>query len=276
MLYPPLPDIEDMLKSIPEEQRPHALEYQKTSRLNSDVCATAASLYGLDWGNASAPNVTERLPHSVLHIRNLMRRWLHGMRDAFLVSGNAQALAWLAAEPVPDLLKERIRRQSSACAKDNLPPLPGQVRRLIEWGNGMLPRPLCFLLDQPDGHGGWLAWMVATEVDYATDCDLLIEEAIDGPVDPLAGMVQAWNRSRIAEVVGEVIGELSPERVDLIRQLAALPPSGESARPGHIHLRAIGNHSILCGTPLGGKDDPRRHYQDIYRRLARWLSIPAD
>lgn len=121
----------------------------------------------------------------------------------------------------------------------------------------------------------WQGWLASSEVDYATDKDVLIEPD-DGVADPIAGMVQTWNplTLEVPDVV-RILARLSPYRLSIIEEVANERGghlSGQ-ARPGRIAIRVTASgRSVLTGSPLGVADDPRHEYQEIYRELAGSVS----
>jgi hypothetical protein len=196
-----------------------------------------------------------------------------------------------AAPPVSDpprwlreRLQQRVRAQRAAFA-----PIPtaGQIVRVDEaiGLDGPLehdrPYPLTVLLGEPTGHRLiWYGWLVAPETDYASDADLILEEA-DGPRDPLAGLVQLWNPVYLyVPSANKVLAQLPPDRLAAARALAldflTQPPPPARPEPGVlIERRTSQGHLLLTGTPLGGADDPRRRYRTLYRAAADLLREPV-
>ena len=139
--------------------------------------------------------------------------------------------------------------------------------------------PLAFFLRAQGVRAGsgyrWQGWLVSSEIDYATDKDVLIEPS-DGVADPMAGMIQTWNpvTLEIPDVV-RVLARLSTYRLSLIEEVANEKAGNlpEQARPGRIAIRSTASgRVVLTGSPLGGNDDPRHEYREIYRELAASLS----
>jgi hypothetical protein len=241
----------------------------------------------------------------------LMRRWLEN--DPLLPAATRAALeadplarsrradgeapppdaepASSAATPVPDpprWLRERIQQRVRAQRATFSPvPTPGQIVRVDEaiGPDGPLehdqPYPLAVLLDRPTEHRAiGYGWLVAAETDYASDADLILEEA-DGPRDPLAGLVQLWNPVYVyLPSTHGVLAQLPPDRLAAVRALAldflTRPPPDLRPEPGVlIERRTSQGHRVLTGTPLGRSDDPRRRYRTLYRAAADLLREPV-
>lgn len=245
-LYPPLPDIEDLLQS--------------TVKISMHAAAPDRNLAGLGSSRFGL------LP-GLQFCKVTARKFSDPVTDWFQVSRFAQALAQSAAEPIPALLQARFRRQASSQFPKDQQAQAGQLRWLIRLGETTPPHPICYMLNQPTEGEYWSAWLVAPEADYASDRDVLLEE-IDSPLDPIARMVQTWNIAVLPGSAGQAIGQLPPERLAQVRSVASGTGTSEQPRPGRIHLWPIGNGSVLCGTPLGDATDPRHTYQQIYRELA--------
>ena len=181
--------------------------------------------------------------------------------------------AQLASEPLPEFIADLIQRQADAFqANPPAPPAVGQIRCLAAIPEGRsLGRNVGVLLGAHLGGKRWSGWMVVQEVDYASDRDLVIE-ADDGPIDPVAGMVQTWNPVR-ALIDGQerILGKLSPLRLAAVMALAEAPQAGGGAqpRPGKVYGWDLAEGIVVTtGTPLGGTDDPRHAYRALYRQLA--------
>lgn len=213
----------------------------------------------------------------------------HARRDALDTAVVDHAL--LEEAPVPPLppdLRALIRqRVASRTAAFSPIPKPGQIVRIDEvrgpqgalhWD---LSRPLAVLLNAPtETPQVWYGWLVTAEVDYASDGDWLLG-AEDQPCDPLARMVQLWNPVHVyLPSISRVLAELRPERLAAVRALAAAfvtePPSDSAqAQPGRIVRRTVGDYAVRTGTPLGGADDPRHRYQQLYHAYAEAVREPA-
>ena len=193
--------------------------------------------------------------------------------------------------PMPDWLSELIARKVAAReARFSDIPQPGQIR-LIEEAIGPqgplgldLRHPLAVCLDSPyPGQPDiWYGWLTTPEVDYAGYWDVLLEEA-DQPCDPLAGMVRLQAPVCVyLPSTRRVLCQLSPARLAAIRSTVAemLDPDAQpevSARPGHIAVRQTANgHTVLTGTPLGGDDDPRWRYRQLYEAMLPVLREPVE
>ena len=190
--------------------------------------------------------------------------------------------------PMPPDLQALIRqRVASRQATFSRLPTPGQIVRIdeVRSPNGPLhwdlPRPLTVLLVEPTAtRQVWYGWLVTAESDYAGYWDLLLGAA-DEPCDPLARMVQLWNPVHVyLPSVSRVLAELTPERLAAVQALAvecatAPEPDPAQAQPGRIVRRQVAGHWIHTGTPLGGPDDPRHRYQQLYHAYAAAVREPA-
>ncbi|MBA3031696.1 MAG: hypothetical protein KKF85_17040 [Gammaproteobacteria bacterium] len=183
----------------------------------------------------------------------------------------------LASDPLPDFITDLIQRQAAARqAHPQAPPAVGQIRCLSSvpaaaGESRPLARNVGVLLGAHLGGKRWSGWLVAQEVDYASDRDLVIE-ADDGPVDPIAGMVQTWNPVRVL-IDGQehILGKLSPLRLAAVMALAEAQQAGGGARPrpGKVYGWDLAEGIVVAtGTPLGDPDDPRHAYRALYRQLA--------
>jgi hypothetical protein len=129
--------------------------------------------------------------------------------------------------------------------------------------------------------GVWDGLVVAGELDYAAQFDVFIEEG-DEPVDPAMRFIQAWNPVKIVpRVQCRRLGVLSAARLAAIAEvskeaLAGSAPSSLPASLTRIGLRQLqSGASVVTGTSLGNLNDPRRHYQSLYKALAREASVPS-
>ena len=153
---------------------------------------------------------------------------------------------------------------------------------LLDW---QLNCPLYALIDEPspDNDKVWLGWMVSPDADYASWWDVVLE-ADDSPLDPVCSVVQLWNPVKLYwPMAKRLCGHLSATRMQVLRACAAEmlfsnhEPEGTPC-PGRIGLRSIETMpkaSILCGSPLGGPDDPRHAYQEMYYNFSEALLEPA-
>lgn len=136
------------------------------------------------------------------------------------------------------------------------------------------PDALVVLLSNESGEPGrWSGWVVAQEPDYASCWDVVFEED-DGPIDPIAAVVQLWNPVTVRVPSGAVLlGQLSPDRLEALRSVESEYKSGQlpdvRPRPGQVGIRRVGRYSLLTGTPLGGADDLRHAFQALYRQAAQ-------
>jgi hypothetical protein len=187
---------------------------------------------------------------------------------------------------IPPVLADLIRRRVAADqAFAPEAPAVGQIRALLtvpdETGLGARPvrRTFGILLGASLGGARWRGWLVAQEVDYATDRDLVIESE-DGPCSPEAGMVQTWNEIGVALDGSEpLLGRLSPQRLEAVVCLAGRIPPAENtvaSHPGRVGAWDLKEGmAVVTGTPLGNASDPRREYQEIYRSLGQLFPIAA-
>ena len=170
---------------------------------------------------------------------------------------------------LPAFLRDKIRRRvSSRMAQFDTQPRAGQIWRFDGSPDNLLP--LCVLLDHQQDEHRWQGWLAAAETDYATDKDVLLEP-VDEPFDPLAGMVQTWNRVAVDIRKGSrVLAQLADSRLAAIREVANDQcKSGGGARPGFVApLRTNSGATVLAGTRITHPEDSRRRYQSLYRAAA--------
>ena len=213
-----------------------------------------------------------------------------------------EAIRTVATEPLIDIVdadqvklplavRERIARRAAAAslASERLPvaghivrierivtPRPGQL-------DAVMLAPLHVLLDAPsDAPGIWHGWLVTGETDYAGWWDFVLQEE-DGPFDPEAAMVQIWNPVQMwLPAASRVVGRLALARLQALRALAGEfatgveTPSSVAPWPGRVAVRETGGGLlVVSGSPLGGADDPRHRYQEIYFAAAEAVREPA-
>lgn len=146
--------------------------------------------------------------------------------------------------------------------------------------------PMTVILDKPTEHKlVWTGWVAASETDYASCWDMVLDAEEDVPLDPLVEMVQVWNSVKIyLPSIEKTIGELSTERFALVKTLANEYQYSETetdientipSEPGVINLRWIDDKQVLTGTPLSDEDDPRWYYQELYFEAANVIREPA-
>lgn len=178
-----------------------------------------------------------------------------------------------ADDEMPAFLRDKIRqRVSSRTAQFASQPQAGQIWRFD--GTEESAAPLCVLLNNLQGEHNWQGWLVASETDYATDRDVLLEPQ-DEPFDPLAGMVQTWNPLTVDIRLGSrVLAQLAAHRLAGIREVAAGQcESGGGARPGFVApLKTNSGATVLAGTRISHPEDPRHRYQSLYRTAAQSLA----
>ena len=196
------------------------------------------------------------------------------------VDATDTAAEWLLdnSTPIPPQIAElHARRVATREHFANFTtPQPGQMRlcpsEQLDW-------PLAVLLWRPMPSGNWEGWLMASETDYATPMDVLLDTE-DEPYDPLLAMVQLWNRVEVRIAPEQrVLGQLSPARLEVLAHAAQTPamvPDTVSAEPGTVIERLVADrHLVLCGTPLGDATDPRHDYQQLYRQAAARIAAPA-
>ena len=146
-----------------------------------------------------------------------------------------------------------------------------------EWASGRLVQMtvngavLGVLLDRLVQGRQWSGWFAASESNWASEFDVLLEPK-DEPFEPMFGVIQAWNPVTVDcsdDLQARTVCEISTMRLAAIRAVALECASGlkvaTPVEPGRIALRtAAGGFSVLTGTPLGPKD-VRYNYQNAYR-----------
>ncbi|MDQ7974128.1 MAG: hypothetical protein REJ24_16265 [Rhodocyclaceae bacterium] len=183
--------------------------------------------------------------------------------------------------PLEDLLLPltELARRREAVAARAFPArwAPGRLVSVLHDG-----RLLGVLLDRCTcGAGGerWHGWMAASEADWASACDVLLEPG-DEPFEPLFGMVQTWNPVTLVpapQLCARVLGEVSATRLAALRavadECAARAATGIAPVPGRIALRTVADtFTVLSGTPLAPEGDPRTAYQALYAEAAARLN----
>ena len=181
-----------------------------------------------------------------------------------------------ASLQMPEFLRTMVqRRVLSQSVHTDTAPAVGQIRAVRVMG-----RQCGVLLGSHWGQQCWSGWMVARELDYAGDRDLVLE-AGSAPLAPEAALVQTWNplRCRIGNEA-PLWGKLAPALLATVFELADSDSADDTfvaPRPGLIGLRGLqSGATVLTGTPLGDDADPRHAYQDLYRTWAMSLRTQAD
>ena len=191
---------------------------------------------------------------------------------------------------IPDHIKSLFQRRVAANALASLPfPMPGQilaVEKIVTprpaQFDAIMQVPLHVLLDAPaEVPAVWHGWVVSAETDYAGWWDFVLQEQ-DAPFDPEAAMVQVWNPVRLyLPMAARVVGRLSPSRLQAVRALAAdfavtEAPADIPSWPGRVASRSTSqNLRITTGSPLGGDEDTRHRYQELYFEAAEAVREPA-
>ena len=153
----------------------------------------------------------------------------------------------------------------------------------IEWASGRLVQMtvngavLGVLLDRVVQGKQWTGWLAASESNWASSFDVLLEPC-DEPFEPMFGVIQAWNPVTVnwsQDLHARIVCEVSAIRLAAIRAVALECAAGlmvaTPAEPGRVALRSAGGtFSVLTGTPLGHQD-LRHDYQHAYRTVAARL-----
>jgi hypothetical protein len=223
----------------------------------------------------------ELSPHlSVIEAR------LHLQGDAN--NGDADNLSEFHGEakqlPMPAFFKDAIERTVAAQAIKDAPVEPGTVVLVsaIYDADGQateqLSAPVAFCLDAKKITRGtdseWTGWMVSPDCDYATEKDVLLEPN-DGPFDPVAGMIQTWNRLTLRiPSRPRVLAKLSNYRLSIIREVETEERTDVPPAPGRIALRVTPTkRMVLTGSPFQTQDDSRVDYQRLYSDLAHAIDL---
>ncbi|MHB1591756.1 MAG: hypothetical protein ACYCTW_09525, partial [Sulfuricella sp.] len=146
----------------------------------------------------------------------------------------------------------------------------------------VIQAPLYVLLDRPgETNDLWQGWPVSADTDYASSWDFVLQEQ-DAPFDPEAGMVQVWNPVRLyLPMAGRVVAELRSERLYAVRAMAAdfllSNDPIDNSWPGRISVRETSTGiKVATGSPIGGQNDPRWRYQNMYHYAAEAIRAPAN
>jgi hypothetical protein len=186
-------------------------------------------------------------------------------------SGSDAQVDAMALE-MPAFIRDKVRqRLASRAAQFDTQPRAGQIWRFD--GKPDELAPLCVLIDQDLGNHHWLGWIAASETDYASNKDVLLEPQ-DEPFDPLGAMVQTWNPVEVdVRKAARVLAQLGLHRLEAIREVAGgKSEEGGGARAGFVApLKTQAGVSVLSGTRITHADDPRRQYQTLYGTAARTL-----
>lgn len=202
------------------------------------------------------------------------------------------AAAGVATVAMPGAMPQGASAAATPALQDLLLPLTELARRReavaqrafpARWAPGRLVsvvhegRLLGVLLDRCIHGDLWQGWMAASEADWASAFDVLLEPD-DEPFEPAFGLIQTWNMLTLEpspQLCARVLGEVSATRLAAIRAVhdewAAQKVLPIAPEPGHIALRTVGGaFSVLSGTPLGVQD-PRADYQALYRTVGLQL-----
>lgn len=209
---------------------------------------------------------------------SLIRGTLAGAGEApageTLLPAGAEAAPSRASDASLLLPLTELARRREAVAARAFPArwAPGRLVSVLHEG-----RMLGVLLDQCLHDKLWRGWMAASEADWASAYDVLLEPG-DEPFEPMFGLIQTWNVLTLEQrpqLCARVLGELSATRLAAVRAVhdewAVQAPLGIAPEPGRIALRTAGGvFSVLSGTPLG-VNDPRTEYQGLYLEAATRL-----
>lgn len=210
-------------------------------------------------------------PLGVIEARLQARQWEDSPNDD---SPLAEVGDPAVSAEVPAFIALKIRqRVASQQAAFSLTPAPGKIMRFD--GEEERVPPQCVLLDREISSDIWRGWLVSAETDYASNRDVLLEPQ-DEPFDPIASMVQTWNELKVdVRKAGRVLAHLSEERLEAIREVARGEcEDGGKARLGFVApLLTHMQRQVLSGTPVSHAQDPRRHYQALYRDAAKQLQV---
>ncbi len=250
------------------------------------------SLLGVSDGLLEAVERGETSPDISAAVR-LSPEWAEhvALKQQFAPNGGSvSATKEVAADALPDFILDLIRRKAAANSlPETAPPAPGQivsVEKIVtsrpDELDAFMSSPLFVLLDGPaELPGLWHGWLASGETDYASWWDFVLQE-VDEPFDPAAGMVQLWNPVQLyLPQAGRIVAVLSSTRLQAVRALAAefvtsQTPTNVAVWPGRVATRTtIGGMQAQTGSPLGGADDPRHRYQQIYLEAAEAVREPA-
>lgn len=177
-----------------------------------------------------------------------------------------------APAEMPAFIQDKVRKRiASQAANFDPQPAAGKIVRFD--GDNTEAVPMCVLLDQERKPGIWQGWIVASETDYASDKDVLLEP-LDEPFDPIASMVQTWNPVEVdASKSARVLAQLSLDRMAAIREVAASEcESAGEAKAGFVApLKTKAGRTVLVGTCIKALGDLRNEYQSLYRAAAKRL-----
>lgn len=193
----------------------------------------------------------------------------------------------IVQEKMPEELFSILsRRKDLAGRQFSDVPKRGQIRLIetLTCPEGVnqidLANPLAVCLCEPtEAEGVWYGYGAASETAYAGYWDFVLED-VDAPFDPMAGMIQIWNPVNIVvtATTTKVLAELSDIRMKTLENLVNDYIYGEDtdvkdAYPGTLAIRWIDGHRVLTGSPIGGSEDPRLRYQQLYH--ARFEPVRA-
>lgn len=195
-------------------------------------------------------------------------------------------LDWQAI-PVTEAVRSSIA--SHVAARDiprNVAPQQGDIVLVSRIGDGGdkssrdLGAVVGVLLNERVGADAWQGFIVAGEIEYVGEFDVLIEEG-DEPVDPAACFIQTWNPVSVwPEARVRRLGRVSASRLMAVIEVSHESIHGKAQGALPMSLTRIGMRqlasgaSVVAGTSVGGRADPRREYQSLYRALA--IELTAD
>ncbi len=239
-------------------------------------------------GDPSLAETTVRALEHNRWAREERDRWGDNLSLVESTTGVVRETAKMSAH-LENLIQRRVAARNSFAS--NTGGAPGRIV-LVEHAEGpdappagRLRCPLAVALSAecPGEADVWEGWIVVPQdhIAYVTCWDMLLEEEKDGPFDPNVAVVQLWNPVRVHVARDAVtVGRLSAVTLAAARAISeefaqGLPPDLGPPRPGWFGVRPVGGHSVVTGTRLGGRRDPRRAYQRLYSRAAAMVSLPA-
>jgi len=180
---------------------------------------------------------------------------------------------------MPDFLKNQIKRRCATQTFLTTKTLEQGQIRLIKTTKS--EQVISFLLAKKATHEHWSGWLVSSEVDYATDQDILLEDETELYFDPVAGMIQTWNPLVVEEKqLDRLVAKLTPKRFKNISQFANQSEKNGSpfdSETGFIGAWRWNNQAeFLSGTPLAADKedkDPRYQYQKQYQQWAKEIGV---
>ncbi len=261
-LFPPLSVIQERLFGLPDDE-----------------------LLALAENRSTLPDATRQAALNDPHIREKVM----DLRAQLAQDDTPDPIENTGAKPpdfIQKLMAQKVATRSALSGSALAPGLMIQITQLLSASGQpldvILGAPFTVLLDrQSHLDHGWHGWVVSPDTDYAGFWDFVLQDE-DRPFDPVCGMVQLWNPIQLylpSDFKGEVLGKLSPERLQSLRALAVEFVEGCESQPkpnpGRVALRSTyQGYSVVTGTPLDERYDPRLAYQADYHHAAQILNAP--